>query len=85
VKLDQLVTEDRRALVPDGVYWCLLPRGMGAVELYPVQKPTVEGACVFFSGVGLRGSLYVPIVNGVASRVFASKDAANGTIREASK
>jgi hypothetical protein len=83
VKLEDVITEDGSWLEPEGVYWCLMPSGGGSVELYPVQNPLVEGSCVFFSGVSLRGSVYVPIVNGIASRVFKSKAKAGSVVQEA--
>lgn len=67
--------EDGPEIMPGCVGWYMKSCGMGSYEPVPIQNPTIEGPFLFWSGVGLRGSVYTQVINGRACDVFSTKDA----------
>lgn len=78
--MTDIYTEDGHAIKKGGVYYIMRCAGLGTIEPYAVQNPEKERACMFFSGVGLNGSVYVPIVGRVAKGCYQSREVLNDAV-----
>lgn len=69
-------TEDGVEIVHGAVValWTISICGLGSWEPRSVQFPWYEGPFVLVSGVGPRGSEYIPIINGVARGLWADRE-----------